>query len=55
MFWYNIQQKMPICPSSQRDSRDEACVEATHQEEEATTILYECRRPAEAESEWWKR
>ncbi len=47
--------KTPACLSSQSGSRDEASVEASHQEEETKTILGGCRKLAEAGSEWWKR
>jgi hypothetical protein len=42
-------------PAHRGESRDEASVEAAHQEEETTAILDGSRRLAVAESERWKR
>ncbi len=52
--WSHIWQEIPAHSSSQRGSRYEASSEAIHQEE-TTTILDRQRRPAETDSQWWKR
>jgi hypothetical protein len=47
--WPHICQETPASPNSGGGSRDEASLEAVHEEEETTAVLDRCARLAEAE------